>query len=171
MIGQRWMSPVGATAFALLCSFGQWLSFYAVELKHYSADTFGGLLLPALTVWVAEADADDIRTRVAVWGAVVAVAHWFSIGALLVTPVCAALLAVVLTRSRLRPGVLYLCGIAGICAVSLESTTRFPFVTPAKASICGTSGSLRFLRVGRRRGHAPVAARSARRLCPETGRH
>ena len=118
MIGQRWMSPVGATAFALLCSFGQWLSFYAVELKHYSADAFGGLLLPALTVWVTEADADDIRTRLAVWGAVVAVAHWFSIGALLVTPVCAALLTVVLMRSRLRPSVLYLCGIAGICAVS-----------------------------------------------------
>ena len=118
MIGQRWMSPVGATAFALLCSFGQWLSFYAVELKHYSADAFGGLLLPALTVWVAEADADNIRTRLAVWGAVVAVAHWFSIGALLVTPVCAALLTVVLMRSRPRPRVLYLCGIAGICAVS-----------------------------------------------------
>ena len=59
LIGQRWMSPVGATAFALLCSFGQWLSFYAVELKHYSADAFGGLLLPALTVWVAEADANE----------------------------------------------------------------------------------------------------------------
>ena len=118
MIGQRWMSPVGATAFALLCSFGQWLSFYAVELKHYSADAFGGLLLPALTVWVAEADADNIRTRLAVWGAVVAVAHWFSIGALLVTPVCAALLTVVLMRSRPRPSVLYLCGIAGMCALS-----------------------------------------------------
>jgi hypothetical protein len=118
MIGQRWMSPMGATAFALLCSFGQWLSFYAVELKHYSADAFGGLLLPALTVWVAEADADNTRTRLAVWGAVVAVAQWFSIGALLVTPVCAVLLTVVLMRSRSRPGVLYLCGIAGICAMS-----------------------------------------------------
>ena len=117
-IGRRWMSPVGSTAFALLCSFGQWLSFYAVELKHYSADAFGGLLLPALTVWVTEADADDIRTRLAVWAAVIAVAHWFSIGGLLVTPVCAAVLTVVLMRSRLRPGVLYLCGLAAICAVS-----------------------------------------------------
>ena len=118
MIGQRWMSPVGATAFALLCSCGQWLSFYAVELKHYSADAFGGLLLPALTVWVTETDAGNIRTRFAVWGTVVAVAHWFSIGALLVTPVCAALLMVVLMRSRPRPSVLYLCGIAGVCSVS-----------------------------------------------------
>jgi hypothetical protein len=47
------------------------------------------------------------------------VAHWFSIGALLVTPVCAALLTVVLLRSRPRPRVLYLCGIAGVCAASL----------------------------------------------------
>ena len=29
-IGQRWMGPIGAMVFALLCSFGQWLSFYAV---------------------------------------------------------------------------------------------------------------------------------------------
>ena len=153
MIGQRWMSPVGATAFALLCSFGQWLSFYAVELKHYSADAFGGLLLPALTVWVAEADADDIRTRVAVWGAVVAVAHWFSIGALLVTPVCAALLTVVLTRSRLRPSVLYLCGHRGHLRRVLRSPLRgFPSLRPRKRvsaellAVCVSS------RVGRRRG-------------------
>ena len=145
MIGQRWMSPVGATAFALLCSFGQWLSFYAVELKHYSADAFGGLLLPALTVWVTEADVDDIRTRLAVWGAVVAVAHWFSIGALLVTPVCAVLLTVVLMRSRLRPGVCICAASRPFAPCPSESTTRFLFVTPAKASICGTSGSLHFL--------------------------
>ena len=26
-IGHRWMTPIGATAFLLMCSFGQWLSF------------------------------------------------------------------------------------------------------------------------------------------------
>ena len=144
-IGQRWMSPVGATAFALLCAFGQWLSFYAVELKHYSADAFSGLLLPALTVWVTEADANEIRTRLAVWGAVVAVAHWFSIGALLVTPVCAALLAIVLMRVGRGPARCTCAASPAFAPCPLPPTMRQPFAMRAKASTCATSGSLRFL--------------------------
>jgi hypothetical protein len=120
-IGRRWMTPIGATVLALLCSFGQWLSFYAVELKHYSADAFAGLFLPALTVWAAEANGSEIRKRLLVWGAAIAVAHWFSIGALLVTPACGAVLTVALMRNRSRPAILYLCGIAGICAVSFAA--------------------------------------------------
>jgi hypothetical protein len=50
-LGRRFMTPVGAAALAFLCAAGQWLSFHALELKHYSADAFWGLFLPALAVW------------------------------------------------------------------------------------------------------------------------
>ena len=100
-VGHRWMSPVGAAVLALLCSFGQWLSYYSLELKHYSADTFWGLLLPALAAWAmdSESDRSAVQTRrVAVWWAAAAVGHWFANGALLVTPACALVLFVVLSR-------------------------------------------------------------------------
>lgn len=99
-IGQRWMSPVGAAVLALLCSFGQWLSFYSLELKHYSADAFSGLL-PALAAWAMEPapDGSAVQTRrVAVWWVAAAVGHWFSNGALLVTPACALVLFIVLLK-------------------------------------------------------------------------
>ena len=47
-IGRRWMSTAGATSLVFLCAMGQWVAFHALELKHYSADTCFGLLLPAL---------------------------------------------------------------------------------------------------------------------------
>ena len=49
-VGRRWMTTTGCAIFVLLCSLGQWMSFHAVELKSYSADTFWGLWLPALAV-------------------------------------------------------------------------------------------------------------------------
>jgi hypothetical protein len=42
-IGRRWMSPFGATVLVLLCAIGEWLVFFTLELKHYSADTFFAL--------------------------------------------------------------------------------------------------------------------------------
>src|SRR6202035_4621790 len=59
-IGRRWMSPVGAAILALLCSIGEWLVFFTLELKHYSADAFWALLLPALGEWTLDA-APDLR--------------------------------------------------------------------------------------------------------------
>ena len=117
-IGRRWMSPIGATVFALLCSFGQWLSFYGVELKHYSADAFGGLVLPALAVWVIEGDDREVPPRVALWGVVAAAVQWFSFGALLVMPACALFLMVALVRRRSIPPAAYLFGIGCLCAAS-----------------------------------------------------
>lgn len=119
-IGKRWMSPIGATAFVLLCSVGQWLSFYGVELKHYSADAFGGLLLPALTVWVIEAGDPEVRQRFTVWGVTAAAAQWFSFGALLVTPACALFLAVFLVRRRSRFSA-HVFAIGGLCAASFAA--------------------------------------------------
>src|SRR5262245_59856081 len=36
-VGSRWMTAAGASALVFLCAAGQWVSFYALELKHYSA--------------------------------------------------------------------------------------------------------------------------------------
>jgi len=47
---RRWLGPAGAIVLALLCAFGNHVWFFALELKQYSADTFGGLALPSLAV-------------------------------------------------------------------------------------------------------------------------
>jgi hypothetical protein len=100
-IGLRWMGPVGAAALTILCSCGQWLSLYSLELKQYSADMSWGLLLPALAVWAMEPAADvpaSHTRRAAVWWAVAAIGHWFAHGALLVAPACSVVLCVMLWR-------------------------------------------------------------------------
>ena len=94
-VGRHYLNPVGATVLLALCAFGQWISFHAGELKPYSADTFFGLLLPMLTVRAAGGvAAPSTQASIARWAAVAAVGHWFSLGALLVLPACAAVLAV-----------------------------------------------------------------------------
>jgi hypothetical protein len=92
-VGRRWMSTLGATVWLLLCSLGRWLTHYPFEVKHYSADVFWGLLLPALAVWAIEPDASASRQRRAVlWWAAAAIGQWFANGALLATPACAVVL-------------------------------------------------------------------------------
>jgi hypothetical protein len=87
-IGRRWMTTAGASLLVLLCVFGQWVSFYALELKHYSADVCFALLLPALALRAIEKD------RPAAWWTVAAAAQWFANGALFVAPACALVLIV-----------------------------------------------------------------------------
>jgi hypothetical protein len=99
-VGQRWMTPAGSTVLVLLCSFGQWVTFHALELKSYSADTFWGLMLPAVTVSVVDASNERRRQAIAIWLVVAALAHWFSLGALLVVPACSMVLAISLRRDR-----------------------------------------------------------------------
>jgi len=92
-IGRRWLAPGGAALLILLCSFGEWLSFFHFELKHYSADAFWALLLPALAAWaVDDADGSDTHRRWTRWWAIAALGQWFANGALLVTPACALVL-------------------------------------------------------------------------------
>jgi hypothetical protein len=98
-VGRRWLTPTGAATLVLLCGAGQWISFHALELKHYSADSCFGLLIPALAVWAIEED------RVLTWWIVAAVAQWFSNGALFVVPVCALVVLMAQRRNTSRLGI------------------------------------------------------------------
>jgi hypothetical protein len=94
-IARRWMRSAGAPLLLLLCATGQWTAYYVFELKHYSADVFWGLWLPALAAWAMEAeDAALRRRRAARWWTAAAIGHWVANGALLATPGCAAVLLV-----------------------------------------------------------------------------
>ena len=117
-IGRSWMTPIGAVAFVLLCSFGQWFSYYSVELKHYSADTFASLLLPALTVRVGAAESGaEMKKRLAAWGAAAVFGQWFSLGALLVVPACGAVLAWTVVR-RIGVRGVYWLSFAGVFVIA-----------------------------------------------------
>ncbi len=108
-VGRRWLTTAGSTVLVLLCSFATWITFYALELKPYSVDTFWGLMLPALAVSATEASTDRARRNaIALWVTAAAVAHWFSLGALLVLPACGAVLAFAMRR---RPEALRLLAI------------------------------------------------------------
>ena len=98
-IGRRWMTTAAACVLVLLCSLGEWVFHYSLELKHYSADLFFGLMLPALVVWTTEADGPGQRLRRAIlWWAVAAAGLWWGNGALLVAPACALTLIISLWR-------------------------------------------------------------------------
>jgi hypothetical protein len=91
-VGRRWLGSAGATALVLCCAFGQWVTFYDLELKPYSADTFWAFLIPALAAWAADADSadrPDMARRGAVFWTAAAVGLWLGNGALFVTPASA----------------------------------------------------------------------------------
>ena len=100
--GRRWMGPLGATLFVMLCSFGQQISFFPLETKPYSADVFWALLLSVLAVWAIEPATDgpaphtrDPAThtrRAAIWWLTAAVGQWLGNGGLFVVPGCAVVL-------------------------------------------------------------------------------
>ncbi|OLC48856.1 MAG: hypothetical protein AUH43_08550 [Acidobacteria bacterium 13_1_40CM_65_14] len=121
-IGRRWMTAIGAPVLVILCACSQWLTFYFLELKSYSADAFFGLLVPAMAAWsIEECEIKNAefgiqnswreflipnstflivkRTlRPAVFWIVAAIAQWFANGALFVTPACALMLAAMIAR-------------------------------------------------------------------------
>ncbi len=115
-IGERWLTIVGSTVLVLVCAFGQWISFYAIELKSYSADTFFGLLLPALAV-AAAIPSVARRNAILLFVVTAALAHWFSLGALLVLPACYAVL--VLSARHDRDAVRLLAAGAVVLVVSI----------------------------------------------------
>ena len=110
-IGRRWMGAAGAALLALLCAFGQHITHYSFEAKHYSADAFWGLLIPALAVWAGEGSSGGTRARrMAVWWLVAAVAQALSNGAALVLPGCALFLAASVWRRDGRRAALTFAG-------------------------------------------------------------
>ncbi len=96
-IGRRWMSTAAAAVFVAVCAAAEWPVFFTLELKHYSADMFGALMVTALGGWTLDASRDDLRRRVLVWWTAAAALQWFSNGALFVTPLCAMLVVVAAT--------------------------------------------------------------------------
>ena len=130
-------------------SIGQWIVFFALEMKHYSADTSLSLLLPALAAWSAEdgdGGASGVPRRAAVWWTAAGVALWFSHGALFVTPLCAfVLVAACWWRQGWRvamraaiPGLIWLASFGLHYIFELRHLLTNPY--------CRTTGRLRFLR-------------------------
>src|SRR5262245_4530186 len=151
-VARRWMGVAGMFGLVLLCWISPWLAHYRFEVKHYSADTFFALLLPALVVWAIEAETTQTRARRAViWWAVAAAAQWLANGAMLVTPGCAVVLVIAIWRRdgwrasgiAASAGVIWLVAFAGHYAVSLRYTghlreywwNRFP---PTSSGIATT---------------------------------
>jgi hypothetical protein len=94
-IGRRWMGSLGAVTLTLCCALGQWVTFYCLELKHYSADVFWALLVPALAAWaidISHGNRTELVARARMWWMAAAVGLWFGNGALFVTPGCALVL-------------------------------------------------------------------------------
>lgn len=132
-IGRRWLHGVAGALLVALFAIAQWMSHYRFELKHYSADAFWALLLPAMAAWAGDAaDAAVARRRWTRWWAVAALAQWTANGALLVTPGCAILLAVVILwrhggRAALGfafTGTLWLLSVGAHYALSLQYAHR-----------------------------------------------
>lgn len=90
-IAKRWMTPLAAATFLMLCSTAQWMTYYAVEAKPYSADAFWALALAGLAVWSAEpvSQRPVSLARTGAWWIVAAIAQWFSFAATFVMPACA----------------------------------------------------------------------------------
>ena len=135
-IGRRWMNPVSAALLVLLCALGKWLSFFRFEMKHYSADAFFALLLPALAAWALESDERSEEHRWRTWWVVAAVAQLFSNGGLLVTPMCAVIVTWTIFRARGARsamhfsvwGVIWIVAAAVNYALSLQYTHHSKFL-------------------------------------------
>jgi hypothetical protein len=155
--GARWLNPLSTMLLVPLVSIGEWMSHNRFEVKHYSADAFFALLLPALAVWAAEVgDVEQARRRWTRWWIAAALAQWLAYGALLVTPACALLLAgLILRRHGMRAaihfsiaGVVWLLSLGAHYALSLQHTHHSVHlrgywsldVPPASMSVLGIPG-------------------------------
>jgi hypothetical protein len=130
-VGRRWMGGLGAATLVFLCAFGAWASYFALELKPYSADLFFGLALPALAAWAIDAPQDDFtfRTRIWRWWMAASVAQFLANGALLVTPTSALVLGLEAWRRRGLRGLVAMTAPAAVwgCAFALHYTLTSRF--------------------------------------------
>lgn len=124
-VGRRWLGAAAGTLLVLLCTFGEWISYYSVELKQYSGDLFWGLLLPALGAWVLagpRSDRASVFRRGVTWWAAAAFGQLTANGALLATPGVAVVLTALLARRRGRLAALSFaaCGLLWLGAFALN---------------------------------------------------
>jgi Dolichyl-phosphate-mannose-protein mannosyltransferase len=100
-VARRVLSPGLVPVATALAALAPWLIFYSAELKPYSLDVLTTLVLIEATI--ALLSGPVTARRALVWGALAAVAFWFSYTALLVFAGLAVVAgAVVLWRRRLR---------------------------------------------------------------------
>jgi hypothetical protein len=94
------MKPLAAAIFVMLCGISQWMTFYALEAKPYSADAFCALILLAFGIWAGEGTKERPVNlpRIFLWWAIASVAQWVSFAATLITPACAAALFAIAWR-------------------------------------------------------------------------
>ena len=135
---RRWLSPVSAVVLVALCGISQWMTFYALEVKPYSADAFWALLLPALVVWAAESSDRQPMSlaRTTVWWCAAFIGQWISFGATFVTPACALILCgTALRRLGVRgaaivaaQGLIWLAGFAAHYVASMRHASNDDFL-------------------------------------------
>jgi hypothetical protein len=134
-VARRWMDLIGALTLTWLCAFSHWLSHYAFEVKHYTADACWSLALPALAVWAIEADTTAARRqRVVWWWALAALGLWLANGATLATPAVAVLLVVAMWRVSGRRAAVFtaVVGLVWLAsfAVHYELSGRYTLASP-----------------------------------------
>lgn len=170
-IARRWLTPVGGVALTTMLGFGEWVAHYALELKHYSADVFWALLLPAMAVRVASTEDEAQRhRRLTAWWVIAAVGLWCANGAVLIVPVCAVMFLVTegvprhrASARRFAPGLaIWVASFAAHYAVSARYTLGSEFLRnywhwalPPQSG--GLSATLAFLAAQ----FAPLAANPA----------
>ena len=160
-VGRRWMGPFGAVTLTLCCAFGQWVTFYCLELKHYSADVFWAFLIPALAAWVIDASPGhrhDLVNRALIWWTAAAIGLWFGNGALFVTPGCALIVVYACWRRGGWPtarrcclfGVLWVVSFAADYWITLRPALGSTFLADYWAfalppRLAGVGGTLRWM--------------------------
>jgi hypothetical protein len=155
-MAKRWMNPLAAATFLVLCGTAQWMTYYALEAKPYSADGFWALALPTLAIWAAEPVSQRPLSlaRIGVWWSVAAIAQWFSFGAIFVTPGCAVALCAVgwwragwrLAAAIALQGIVWLIFFGAHYAISLGYASNDEYLwnywrsafPPANAGLTGT---------------------------------
>ena len=154
------MKPIAAAIFVVLCGISQWMTFYALEAKPYSADAFCALILLAFGIWAGEATKERPVSlpRIFLWWGIASVAQWVSFAATLVTPACALVLfAIAWRRAGWRAaaavalqGLIWLASFGAHYTLSISVASSDPYLRNYWApgfppNDAGVTGVLRWL--------------------------
>jgi hypothetical protein len=137
-MARRWMKPVAGAIFITLCGIGQWMTFYALEAKPYSADAFWALTLLASAIWAGEATKERPvnLARILLWWSIASVVQWVSFAATLVTAGCAfVLFAIAWRRAGWRRaaavaalGLIWIANFGAHYTLSIRHASNDPFL-------------------------------------------